>query len=60
MTHGDRLRNMTDKEFAEMIADNMPCSRSCPCYEDCCAASGYECKKNIEHWLHQEDDGRNG
>lgn len=54
MTNGDKLRNMDDELFAKMIANNITCSKDCPCYESCNAQNGYECRKNIEHWLHQE------
>ena len=56
MTNGDRFRSMDNKELAEMIANHMPCSNDCPCYENCIASNGYECKRRIEHWLKQEED----
>lgn len=55
MTNGDRIRSMDDKEIARMIADHTICSSDCPCYKNCKASNGYECKRKIEHWLKQEE-----
>ena len=60
MTNGDKIRQMTDEQLAEMLniivnhCNNDVCRKECPLY-DCCAADiDWQ-----ERWLKQEvDDAR--
>ena len=53
-TNGDRLRAMTDEQFADMIAAETNCQFCAPiCGEQCTAHSREECREIALKWLKQ-------
>ena len=59
MTNGDKIRQMTDEELTEWLAERGDC-KTCAWYGKDCAKRG-SCKRGIAEWLRKEaneDDER--
>lgn len=42
MTNGDKIRAMSDSEYADWLCNHINCGDSCPIYEKC-GEEGYDC-----------------
>ena len=55
-TNGDRIRAMTDEEYADWLCDHLICG-DCPVYEKCgeeshgCGTSAEDCFNRLVGWL---------
>lgn len=52
MTNGDRIRQMSNEELAEMLAGNC---YYCKCYNDMETCEGVVCKEGIKAYLESEE-----
>ena len=56
MTNGDKIRAMTDEEYADWLCDHLICG-DCPVYEKCgkeshgCGTSAEDCFNRLVAWL---------
>ena len=53
MTNGDKIRNMTDEELAELMEPRFFDCAACPASEDV-ACEHDRCLENIKEWLKRE------
>lgn len=57
-TNGDRIRQMTNEELAELITNRLTCSMCCNSYEECITFA--YCKDGVLEWLQKAviEDGQ--